>query len=464
MEDVGLLLSLPTDSIAVRVVLASVVAVVAGRLLLRSGLRSPRVRVLVALLPATAIAAVAIGFARTPALPSVWHTVDAVGGLSIPVSNTYLSFAPAAVPLLVGLYASVVAVRIGLRVRRGRAAGRHLAALAAAGDTPPAKVTTLVAVLSGKLGTTPPGVRIVPELAGGAAVIGIRNPLLLVDRTLVRRLDREELEGVLAHELAHVVRRDNLVAAALGVVRDLFFFVPAGRWSLRRLLREREHAADLTATELTGRPGALASGLLKVLEAARGPSVAACAPLLAEGTLVARVEELCVTRPAPSRMRRQAEVGVTLLALGAAVTSAVVIPTTVAGEQRQRDALGLLFSEVEAASAVPAAEVRSAVFAAFDRAGGAASATAAAAPAEALESNSVLPLDDPEALTAQRLAACQELRTACAAPSVDHRLRLAPQPVTRVDSELVDRWRLDPVLRSDDGRMGVFWLQRQRTR
>ena len=54
MGDVGLLLSLPTDSIAVRVALASTVAVIAGRLLLRAGLRSPRVRALVALLPADA--------------------------------------------------------------------------------------------------------------------------------------------------------------------------------------------------------------------------------------------------------------------------------------------------------------------------------------------------------------------------------------------------------------------------
>lgn len=464
MEDVGLLLSLPTDSIAVRVALASTVAVVAGRLLLRSGLRSPRVRALVALLPAAAIAAVAIGYARAPALPSVWHTVDAVGGLSIPVRDTYLSFAPAAVPLLVGLYASVVGVRIALRLRRGRAGARHLAALAAAGDTPPAMVTTIVAVLAGRLGTTPPDVRLVPELPGGAAVIGIRNPLLLVDQALLRRLDREELEGVLAHELAHVVRRDNLVAAALGVLRDVFFFVPAGRWSLRRLLREREHAADLTATELTNRPGALASGLLKVLEAARGPSVAACAPLLAEGTLVARVEELCDARPAPSRLRRNAEVGVTVIALGAAVTSAVVVPSAIAGEDRQRDALGLLFSEVEAAAPTTAVEPRSTVFSAFDRAGLAASATAAAAPAETLSSTSVLPLDDPESLTAQRLEACDNVRSTCVAPDLDHRLRLAPQPVTRVDSELVDRWRLDPLLRSDDGRMGVFWLQRQRAR
>ena len=464
MGDVGLLLSLPTDSIAVRVALASTVAVVAGRLLLRTGLRSPRVRALVALLPALAIAAVTVGFVRSPSLPSVWHTVDAAGGLSIPVRDTYLSFAPAAVPLLFGAYASVVAVRLALRVRSARRAGLHLRSLAASGDTPPALVSTLVARLAAALRTSPPEVLMVPGLRGGAAVIGVRRPLLLVDRDLVRRLDRHELEGVLAHELAHVVRRDNLVAAALGVLRDVFFFVPAGRWSLRRLLREREHAADMTAVDVTGRPGALAGGLLKVLEAARGPSVAACAPLLAEGTLVARVEELCDERPSPGRLRRHAELGVTFLALGAAVTAAVVVPGSVAGAERQRDALGVLLSEVRAVRHTAGNEARSTVFAAFDEAGRGASATAATTPADTLTSTSVLPLDDPEALTPRGLAACAEVARACGATAEEPRLRLVPEPVSRVDAGLVDRWRLDPLVRSDDGQLGVFWLQRQRAR
>jgi Zn-dependent protease with chaperone function len=459
MGDVGLLLSLPTDSIAVRVVLASMVAVVAGRLLLRARLRSPRVRVLVALLPALAIAAVALGSVRAPALPSVWHTVEAVNGLTIPVRNTYLSFAPAALPLLLGGYAAVVAVRLVSRVGRTSRAGRELRTLAATGVVPPAGVAATVVRLAAGLRTTAPEVLLVPGLAGGAVVIGIRRPLLLVDAALVDQLDEHELEGVLAHELAHVARRDNLVAAALGVLRDVFFFVPAGGWSLQRLLREREHAADLTAAELTGRPGALAGGLLKVLEAARGPEAAACAPLLAEGTLVARVEALCDEHPGPGRLRRTTEIGVTLLALGAAVTTAVAVPAVVAGETRQRDALGLLLSDVAAAAPTTADDPRSTVFAAFDRAGSDASATAAVVPEEP-QSSAVLPLDDPEGLTPQRLAACGHTATACSAQVPDHGLRLAPRSVTLVESELVDRWRLQPVVQSDDGQMGLFWLQR----
>lgn len=465
MGDIGLLLSLPTDSIAVRVAVASVVAVVAGRMLLRAGLRSPQVRALVALLPALAIAAVALGYAHTPALPSVWHTVDAVGALSIPVRDTYVSFAPSAVPLLVSIYAAIVAIRLGLRAHRARRASRTLQSLAASGDTPPAMVSTLVARLAAALRTPAPDVLLVPALRGGAAVIGVRRAVLLIDHELVRRLDRHELEGVLAHELAHVVRRDNLMAAALGIVRDLFFFVPAGAWSLQRLLREREHAADMTAVEVTGRPGALAGGLLKVLEAARGPSAVACAPLLAEGTLVARVEELCDDRAAPGRLRRHAELGVAALALSGAVAAAAIVPGTVAGEQRQRDALGVLFSEVSAGDDRGTAPVRSAVFTAFDDAGTRGSATTAVDTAPSTGAKgAVLPLDDPEALTPTRLTACAQAAGTCGEDDVDRRLRLVPEPVRRVDSDLVDQWRLDPLVRSGDGQVGVFWMQRQQAR
>ena len=43
-------------------------------------------------------------------------------------------------------------------------------------------------------------------------------------------------------------------------------------------------------------------------------------------------------------------------------------------------------------------------------------------------------------------------------------MRLAPEPVVRVDSDLVDRWRLDPVVRSQNEQVGLFWFHRLQTR
>jgi heat shock protein HtpX len=130
---------------------------------------------------------------------------------------------------------------------------------------------------------------------------------------LLRRLDRDELEGVLAHELSHVAHRDvavMTVASFLGVLagfitrvglqfgmyggfgggrrddrRDqtaaaflLIVLVSAVAYALsflliRALSRYRELAADRAGAFLTGRPSTLASALTKVTgEMARIPT------------------------------------------------------------------------------------------------------------------------------------------------------------------------------------------------
>ncbi|MCD9143717.1 zinc metalloprotease HtpX [Streptomyces albireticuli] len=125
-----------------------------------------------------------------------------------------------------------------------------------------------------------------------------KNALVCATTGLLRRLEPEELEGVLAHELSHVAHRDVAVmtiASFLGVLagmitriglwgglrrvggRDnstavLVVLIPlisavvyAISFLLTRLLsRYRELSADRAAALLTGRPSALASALTKV--------------------------------------------------------------------------------------------------------------------------------------------------------------------------------------------------------
>jgi heat shock protein HtpX len=129
-----------------------------------------------------------------------------------------------------------------------------------------------------------------------------RNPdhaVLCVTTGLLRRLEPDELEGVLAHELSHVAHKDVAVitvASFLGVIAGLVvrfafyseLFGGRGRKDqntvavfgavmgisalvyaisfllIRALSRYRELAADRAAAHLTGRPSALASALTKV--------------------------------------------------------------------------------------------------------------------------------------------------------------------------------------------------------
>jgi len=123
-----------------------------------------------------------------------------------------------------------------------------------------------------------------------------RHSVIAVTTGLLRRLDREELEGVLSHELSHVAHRDvtvMTVAGFLGVAAGLvmrwgLYFGGGSRrqdngvpvWLLvwlgsivvyfisflltRVLSRYRELCADRAGAYLTGKPSALASALTKI--------------------------------------------------------------------------------------------------------------------------------------------------------------------------------------------------------
>ena len=75
-------------------------------------------------------------------------------------------------------------------------------------------------------------------------VFGIFRPVLLLPEGIIHRLSTEELDAVMAHELSHVRRRDNLTAALHMVVETFFWFHPLVWWIGARLVEEREFACD----------------------------------------------------------------------------------------------------------------------------------------------------------------------------------------------------------------------------
>ncbi|MFD1633408.1 zinc metalloprotease HtpX [Haloplanus ruber] len=121
-----------------------------------------------------------------------------------------------------------------------------------------------------------------------------QHSTVCVTEGLLRTLDEEELEGVMAHELAHVKNRDVMVMTIASFLSTLAFMVVRWGWLfgggrnrqggggvvvavlvslvvwvvsfllVRALSRYREYAADRGAAAITGRPSALASALLKI--------------------------------------------------------------------------------------------------------------------------------------------------------------------------------------------------------
>src|SRR6185312_10346697 len=75
-------------------------------------------------------------------------------------------------------------------------------------------------------------------------LIGIFRPVLTLPDGILARLSPQEMDAILAHELCHFRRRDNLTAAIHMLVESLFWFHPLIWWLGRRLMTERERACD----------------------------------------------------------------------------------------------------------------------------------------------------------------------------------------------------------------------------
>jgi beta-lactamase regulating signal transducer with metallopeptidase domain/uncharacterized coiled-coil DUF342 family protein len=87
------------------------------------------------------------------------------------------------------------------------------------------------------------------------------RPVVLVPAALLASMPVELLEALLAHELAHVRRRDYLVNLMQGAVETLLFYHPVVWWLSRRVRIEREQVADDLASRALGDPRQLARAL-----------------------------------------------------------------------------------------------------------------------------------------------------------------------------------------------------------
>jgi bla regulator protein BlaR1 len=75
-------------------------------------------------------------------------------------------------------------------------------------------------------------------------VVGWLHPMLLLPSDIRESLIPAQLDAVIAHELCHISRRDNLTSAIHMLVETLFWFHPLVWWIGARLLEERELACD----------------------------------------------------------------------------------------------------------------------------------------------------------------------------------------------------------------------------
>jgi len=235
---------------------------------------------------------------------------------------TYLRYGAAPLSLLrfpvpLWLYGALVAGFLGAQLYYGYR--RLLAGTRGVDGDDEHAIARIVRRLAMTADVPSPAVRVVDDETPSCYTVGrFTDATIVVTTGIVDQLDAEELEGVLAHEVAHIVNRDvtlmtiatlflelasraydetrlfrraitdpddlpdrrmavlrfflPLAALTYVFVSPLVWLFPAvARWATQTLSHAREFAADAAAGQLTGRPLALATALVTLTETTPTP-------------------------------------------------------------------------------------------------------------------------------------------------------------------------------------------------
>ncbi len=105
-------------------------------------------------------------------------------------------------------------------------------------------------------------------------IFGIFRPVLLWPAKISEHLQDSHLKAILAHEVSHAQRRDNLAAALHMTVEAIFWFHPMVWWLGARLVEERELACDEEVLQLGNPPSIYAESILRTCEFCVGADLA----------------------------------------------------------------------------------------------------------------------------------------------------------------------------------------------
>jgi beta-lactamase regulating signal transducer with metallopeptidase domain/pimeloyl-ACP methyl ester carboxylesterase len=176
--------------------------------------------------------------------------------------------------------------------------------------------------LASRLRVTRPVRLLESTLAQVPTAIGWLRPVILIPTGVLTGLRPDQVEVLLAHELAHIRRYDYLVNVVQTVIETLVFYHPAVWWISRRIRTEREYCCDDLAVAVCGDALVYARALATLEEQRQRPARLAVAA--SGGSLLDRVRRV-VRRPGTRRSRvRYWLAGVVTLS-AAALTGAVAL-------------------------------------------------------------------------------------------------------------------------------------------
>ncbi|MGV3616796.1 MAG: M56 family metallopeptidase [Fimbriimonas sp.] len=333
------------------------------------------------------------------------------------------SRSPAPGEILAVLWAIGVAVGVGVSGRRLIGAHRLVREAVAVEESPAVRI---LAELTG------PGRRM-PRLLQSSTVkcpllTGYLRPAIVIPAGFAAAHAPEEVRMALAHEVAHLRRRDQWLALVVTGVQILFFFHPFVWLAAREASLSREEACDVEALRLSGAdPAAYAHFLVKSAQG-RTP-VAALGAAYGYRNLRRRITMLKIVNPSAQAPRTHLWKMLIAAGIGAALPWTVVAQTA-PKPAAEKPAVVRSAAPAPASPSAKPSKVKPA-----QRANRAAKPSKAGmpatgiAPAKAKPADSVAAFRSRTAVPAADVAAVTEAQPARAVPAVEQALeRAVPSP------------------------------------
>jgi bla regulator protein BlaR1 len=149
-------------------------------------------------------------------------------------------------------------------------------------------------------------------------IFGVIRPVLIWPEGISQHLDDRHVEAILAHEICHACRHDNLTAILHMLVEAVFWFHPLVWWMGARLEEERERACDEEVSLLCNQPHVYAESILRVCKFC-SESPLACVSGITGADLKRRIVQIMTERVVrkldPGRKLLLLAVGLTVLAV-----------------------------------------------------------------------------------------------------------------------------------------------------
>jgi len=198
------------------------------------------------------------------------------------------------------------------------------------------------------------GLKVVPALrtcerVAVPVVVGLLKPVVLIPAAMLTGLSQDQLEIVLAHELAHLRRHDHLMLLGQRLIETLLFFHPAVWYVSRQIDVVREECCDDLVLAQGGDAMQYAASLLRVAELRLGQRVPPVTALSADGgspsELRRRIGRLLGIDSAPSMRLTRTGVAALLVTLTATLSLSWLVAAQDAEKEPGRDGAIVRFAD-----------------------------------------------------------------------------------------------------------------------